>query len=108
MQLVLWSLLSHPSIAFPPVYPQQTVQTGLGQLPGNKCWPTLLARRELEDKLPNTGWDQIETEKGDASLEGGEKRRERCGFSDGGMVPKGIEVKRTRALICNSNEACLQ
>lgn len=74
VQLVLWSLLSHPSIAFPPVYPQQTVQTGLGQLPGNKCWPTLLARRELEDKLPNTGWDQIETEKGDASLEGAEKK----------------------------------
>lgn len=45
---------------------------------------------------------------GRGKKEGEEKRRERCGFSDGGMVPKGIEVKRTRALICNSNEACLQ
>lgn len=61
---VLPLCLLHPSIPFPPISPPQTVQTGLGQVPGNKSWPTLLARPELEDKLPNTGWDQIETERG--------------------------------------------
>lgn len=40
------------------------------------------------------------------------KRKKKKGgrpwFRGGGIVPKGVEVKRAGALICNSNEACLQ
>lgn len=43
---------------------------------------------------------------GDAWREG--KGVKKGGFGDGGIVPKGVEVKRAGALICNSNEACLQ
>lgn len=38
--------------------------------------------------------------------EKGVKKKEGDGSSDGGMVPKGVEVKRAGALICNSNEGC--
>ena len=43
-----------------------------------------------------------------AGGERGKKKEGDGGFGDGGIVPKGVEVKRAGALICNSNEACLQ
>lgn len=49
---------------------------------------------QLDDKLPNTGWEQIETEWGVCML--GERD------SDGGRP----EVEHAEALICNSNEGC--
>lgn len=35
-------------------------------------------------------------------------RKERADFGGGGVIPKGVEVKRARVSICNSNEDCLQ
>lgn len=70
---------------------------------------------QLEDKLPNTGWEQIETEWwmhrwgwGRGLKKKKKKKGGRRWFRGGGIVPKGVEVKRAGALICNSNEACLQ
>lgn len=45
-----------------------------------------------------------------AGGEGGKKKKKGGSwlFRDGMIVPKGVEVKRAGALICNSNEAFLQ
>lgn len=94
--------------SFPPVFPSHLDLISLGPVPRNNCWLALLARQELEDKLPNTSWEEIET---DGGWRGygvwGVVVVEKC-FRGGRIVPKGVEVKHTGALICNSNEACLQ
>lgn len=102
----LSSILLSLSSSLSPPHP---FQTGLGPVPMNKCWLALLARWALEDKLPNTGWEQIETERGGCRKRKRKrkKRRREGWFSKGGIAPKGVEVKCARALICNSNEACL-
>lgn len=53
---------------------------------------------QLEDKLPNTRWELIETEWGTHGRRRGrlkkKNKKEGDGRSDGGMVPKGAERKR--------------
>lgn len=65
-----------PHPPFPSIFPPHPVQTGLGPAPRNKCSLALQARRELEDKLPNTGWERIETERG---MHGGRGRGKKKG-----------------------------
>ena len=62
---VLPSLFTQPFIpSFSPVFPPHPDLTSLGPEPRNNCWPALLARQELEDKLPNTSREEIETDGG--------------------------------------------
>lgn len=72
------------------------VQTALA-----RCPETTSFAGRLEDKLPNTGWEQIETEwgvhDGRRVLKKINKKKEGDGGSDEGMVLKGAEVKRAGA-----------
>lgn len=101
--------LCTPFTSSPPPFPQSFLlilsRLALAQCPGTSagwiCRP--VGRQTTQYKLGADG-DRV----GYAWREekGVKKKKEGDGSSDGGMVPKGVEVKRAGALICNSNEGC--